>query len=248
MDSHRTSPAATDNTLRMKVAACTQILVHHKLMNYSGHVSARLAGRDAFLIQPIDVPRSGLRPDDLLVCDYDGKILQGNPGSKAPAEVALHGEILRARPDIHSVAHFHHDLTNVFTLVEDRPLLIVKNHAIRWADGIPVHADPAHVANAELGRAVARTLGTHHALQIRAHGQVVTAESVEAVLTDSVHFVENAEALYNASCLGKVAPLSPKDIESFATHFIRSRHVDKLWRFYVESAQAEGVIPADWPL
>ena len=241
-------PANSEALLRLKAAACTQLLVHHKLMNYSGHVSARLPDRDAFLIQPIDVPRSGLGPQHLLICDFDGNVLDGPPGEKPPAEISLHAEILRARKDVNSVAHFHHDLTNSFTLVEDRPLQIVKNHAIRWADGIPVHEDPAHVANAALGRAVVKTLGSHHALQIRAHGQVITAESVEAVLTDSIHFVENAEAMYHACCLGKLRPLSEADMASFAEHFKRGRHVDKLWRFYIESAQSNGVIPKDWDL
>jgi ribulose-5-phosphate 4-epimerase/fuculose-1-phosphate aldolase len=237
---------ASQAELRTKVAACTLMLVHTGCMNYSGHVSARLPGSDTFLIQPIDVPRSGLRPEHLLVVDLDGKVVEGQDGAKPPAEVALHAEILRARPDINSVAHFHHDLTNSFTLVEGVELRIVKNHAIRWASGMPVHADPAHVANAELGRAVAKTLGPHHALQIRAHGQVVTAESVEAVLTDSIHFVENAQAMYYACALGKLAPLSQADMDSFAKYFKRGRHVDKLWRYYMETGQAQGVIPADW--
>jgi ribulose-5-phosphate 4-epimerase/fuculose-1-phosphate aldolase len=234
--------------LRMKVAACTLMLVNEKCMNYSGHVSGRLPGGDTFLIQPIDVPRSGLRPDDLLVCDLDGEVVRGRAGSKAPAEVALHAEILRARPDVNSIAHFHHDLTNSFTLVEDMPLRIVKNHAIRWRSGMPVHADPAHVATPELGRAVAHTLGPHHALQIRAHGQVITAESVEAVLTDSIHFVENAQAMHNACVLGRLVPLSEADMESFAKYFKRDRHVDKLWRYYIESWQTAGVVPADWQI
>ena len=237
-----------EHVLRMKVAACTLMLVHEKCMNYSGHVSARLPDGVTFLIQPIDVPRSGLRPDDLLVCDLDGQVLRGTPGSKAPAEVALHAEILRARPDVNSIAHFHHDLTNSFTLVEDMPLRIVKNHAIRWRSGMPVHADPAHVATPELGRAVADTLGAHHAMQIRAHGQVITAESVEAVLTDSIHFVENAQAMHNACVIGRLAPLSEDDMESFAKYFKRGRHVDKLWRYYIESGQTAGVIPADWQI
>ena len=234
--------------LRMKVAACTLMLVAEKCMNYSGHVSGRLPGGDTFLIQPIDVPRSGLRPDDLLVCNLDGEVVRGVGDSKPPAEVALHAEILRARPDVNSVAHFHHDLTNSFTLVEDMPLRIVKNHAIRWRSGMPVHPDPAHVANAELGRAVAQTLGPHHALQIRAHGQVITAESVEAVLTDSIHFVENAQAMHNACVLGRLAPLSEADMESFDKYFKRGRHIDKLWRYYLECWQTAGVVPADWQI
>jgi L-ribulose-5-phosphate 4-epimerase len=232
----------------MKVAACTLLLVREKIMNYSGHVSARLPGRDAFLIQPIDVARSGLRPDDLLTCDFDGKVLSGPEGQRPPAEVSLHCEILRARPDVHSVAHFHHDLANAFTLVEDVPLRIVKNHAARWKSGIPVHADPAHVANAQLGRAIVKTLGPHHAMQIRAHGQIITAESVEAVLNDSIHFIENAQAMYYAATLGRLAPLSDADIASFETYFQRGRAVNKLWRFYVESAQADGGVPRDWDI
>jgi ribulose-5-phosphate 4-epimerase/fuculose-1-phosphate aldolase len=241
--------ANSEYLLRMQVAACTMLLVDQKIMNYSGHVSARLPDRpDNFLIQPIDVPRSGLRPNHLLICDYDGNVLEGPAGEKPPAEVSLHGEILRSRKDVNAVAHFHHDRTNSFTLVEDVPLRIVKNHAVRWKSGIPVHPDPAHVANAELGQAVVRTLGDHHALQIRAHGQVITAESVEAVLNDSVHFVENAEAMYAACAIGRVKPLSEEDMASFEKWFKRGRHVNKLWRFYVEGAQTGGVIPADWAI
>jgi L-ribulose-5-phosphate 4-epimerase len=69
-----------------------------------------------------------------------------------------------------------------------------------------------------------------------------------AVLNDSVHFVENAQAMYHAAVLGKLNPLSNADIASFEKYFQRGRHVNKLWRFYVESAQSEGGVPADWDI
>ncbi len=243
------SPAnreAIEAKLRQQVAACTLILNDEGLMGYSGHVSARLPGEDAYLIQPIDTSRAGLKPDDLLVCDYDGRVLRGNGKSKPPAEVFLHGEILRARPDVNSVAHFHHDLTNVFTLVEGVDLRPIKNHAIRWRSGIPVHEDPSHVSDSGLGRAVAETLGSHHALQIRAHGQVIVAESVEAVLIDSVHFVENAVAMYHAAALGKVRALSEADMDAFSVAFKRQRHIDKLWEYYVGRGRTKGFIADAW--
>lgn len=242
------STAQDIQILRQKVAACTLLLNHHEIMNYSGHVSARIAGTETFLIQPIDQPRSGLRPEHLLICDYDGKVIEGRAGAKPPAEVALHCELFRARPDVMSIAHFHHDMTNVFTLVEDVPLQLMKNHAVRWSSGIPIHPDPSHVANPTLGRAVAQTLGPHHALQIRAHGQVVTAESVEAVLIDSVHFVENGMAMYYAAAIGRVKPLTPADIANFERDFKRQRHIDKLWQYYVDGARTAGIIPAEWKL
>lgn len=234
--------------LKRQVTACTLILNNEEILGYSGHVSARLPDGKSFLIQPIDTPRSDLKPEDLLTCDFDCKVLAGPAGEKPPAETALHAEIFRARPDIMSIAHFHHDMTNSFTLVEGAAMAPVKNHAIRWKDGIPVHADPAHVARPEQGRAVAATLGAHHAMQIRAHGQIVTGESVPAVLTDSVHFVENGIAQYNAMAIGKLMPLSQDDIASFAREFKRGRHIGKLWRYYVGNMRKAGIIPADWEL
>jgi len=234
--------------LRHEVAAATLTLNAEGILGYSGHVTARLPGGETFLIQPIDRPRSDLKPEHLLICDLDCKVLEGPAGEKPPAETALHAEIFRARPDIQSIAHFHHDLTNSFTLVEGIELTPIKNHAIRWADGIPVHPDPSHVARPEQGRAVAATLGACHAMQIRAHGQIVTAESVPAVLIDSIHFVENGTAMYNAAAIGTVNPLTQEEIASFARDFKRQRHIDKLWRYYMSNGRKAGFIPANWPV
>ena len=155
----RRQPVArsSEQTLREQVAACTLLLNDLELLGYSGHVSARLPGQDAFLIQPFDQSRASLQPDDLLVCGFDGKATGTNV--KPPSEVFLHSEILRARPDVQAIAHFHHDLTTVFTLVEGLTLKPIKNHAVRWESGIPVHADPSHVSDPALGRALAETLG-----------------------------------------------------------------------------------------
>ena len=239
---------ALEKNLREQVAACTLLLNDLGLLGYSGHVSARLPGRDAFLIQAFDQSRASLKPDDLLICDFDGRILAGPKGVRPPSEVFLHCEILRARPDVNSIAHFHHELTTVFTLIEGLELKIIKNHAVRWTSGIPVHDDPSHVSDPMLGRALAETLGPHHALLIRAHGQVITAENVPAALIDSVHFVENAEVMYQAAALGKVIPLSGREIQGFLHDFDRDRHIAKLWKYYAGIGRDKGLLPKTWKL
>lgn len=235
-----------EQRLREQVAACTLVLNSLDILGYSGHVSARLPGGRHMLIQSFDQSRASLRPDDLLICDMDGKVVVGPDGIRAPAEVYLHSEILKARPDINAVAHFHDDLATTFTIVKNRPLVPVKNHAIRWASGIPVHPDPSHVSDGALGHALAVTLGSHQALQIRAHGQVIVAESVKALLIDSVHFVENAKALYQAYGLGEIEPLTAGELAAFAQTFNRDRHVAKLWKYYIGRAVDAGIIPANW--
>ncbi len=136
----------------------------------------------------------------------------------------------------------------MFTLVEGLELKLIKNHAVRWASGIPVLHDPSHVSDPALGRALAQTLGAHHALLIRAHGQVIAAESVPGALIDSVHFVENAEVMYQAAALGTVIPLSEKEIEGFLHDFRRDKHIAKLWKYYIGRGRDKGLLPKAWTL
>ena len=238
----------SEKDLRYQVAATTLLLNDLGILGYSGHIAARLADRDAFLIQSFQQSRSTIGPDDLLVCDFDGAVVSGPSGLRPPSEVYLHCEIFRARADVHAISHFHHDLTTAFTLAQGVKLQPVKNHAVRWVSGIPIHADPSHVSTPERGRALARSLDSHHALLIRAHGQVVAAESVRAVLIDSIHFVENAQAMYDAACLGPVIPLNATEIADFCSDFDRDRHIGKLWEYYVGRGRGSGVLPQSWPL
>jgi L-ribulose-5-phosphate 4-epimerase len=123
--------AETEQHLRDQVAACTLLLNDLQILGYSGHVSARLPDGRGFLIQSVDQSRASLRPELLLICDMDGHLLSGPAGLRPPSEVYLHSEIFRERPDVNSIAHFHHDRTASFTLADGPQLVPVKNHAVR---------------------------------------------------------------------------------------------------------------------
>lgn len=239
-------PNQTEQDLRKQVAAVTLLLNDEDLLGYSGHITTRLPDKDEFLIQPIDQSRAALEPEHLLICGLDGKARGATNQRRPPSEVFIHSEIFRARPDVHAVAHFHHDLTTTFSLVEGVPLRPIKNHAVRWESGIPTHPDPSHVSTPALGRAVAKTLGPHQGMLIRAHGQVIVAESLPALLVDCIHFVENAVALYRAATLGKVMPLTEAEMESFRHDFFRDRHVAKLWQYYAGRGFTRGLYPDSW--
>jgi ribulose-5-phosphate 4-epimerase/fuculose-1-phosphate aldolase len=243
---HGASENDTEQQLRHRIAAVTLLLNDEGILGYSGHVSARMPDRDAILIQPFDQSRAELRPEHLLVCDMDGRLTGNSASGQPPSEVFIHTEIYKARPDVHAIGHFHHDLTTSFSLVAGVPLRPVKNHAIRWESGIPVHPDPGHVNTAALGRSLVATLGPHHALVIRAHGEVVVAESLPALLMDCVHFVENAQALYQAALLGPVLPLTSEEMAGFRRSLKRDKHAAKLWEYYVGRARTAGLIPEAW--
>jgi len=223
---------------------CTRMLVAAGVMEYSGHVSARLAEGDRFLIQRVADVRAELEPDRLLVVDLDGRVLEGD--GKPPSELFIHSEIYKRREDVGAVVHFHHDRTTLFSLVQGLELVPVKNHAARWATGIPVHHNAAHIDTPALGAALALTLGSANGALLRAHGEVVVAEDVPTLFADAVHFVENADTLAQATVLGTVLPLDKDETEAFLSTFDRQHHAEKLWAYYAASAAHAGVIPESW--
>ncbi len=230
--------------LRAEIAVCTRMLNAEGLLDYSGHVSVRLPGREAFLIQPLEQPRGEVSPDSLRIVDFAG-VAEGD-GEAPPAERYIHCEIYRSRPDVEAIAHVHPDTATLFSLVDGVDLAPVKNHAARWASGIPVHPDPAHINTPELGRALAETLAGRYAALIRAHGAVLVAESVPAVFIDIVHFTENADTLFRAAALGPVTALTQAEMSSFLERFDRPRHVAKLWRYYLGRCVRSGAVPEGW--
>ena len=238
--------AKPENRLRGLIAAATRLLNTEGILGYSGHVSARIGGDDGLLIQPFQTSRSALAPENLIPCDMAGAPLDPAGADKPPSEVFIHTEIYRRRPDVAAIVHFHPETATLFTLSDGPALVPVKNHAIRWASGIPTDPDPGHVNSPALGADLAAVLGDHHAALMRAHGAVVVAESVPAVMVDAVHFEENAEAEFRAAQLGQVRPLTQSEITAFSERFDRDRHVAKLWAYFVARGLDNGVLPAEW--
>lgn len=231
--------------LRSELAVATRLLVDAGILNYSGHLSHRVPGTtDELLIQPVDEPRAGLRPDGVLRVRFDGTVLEGE--GRPPSELAIHTGVYEARRDVHAVGHFHHDPTTVFSVVEGASIVPVKNHASRWMSGVPVHPDPSHISTRAQGAELAATLGSANAALLRSHGEVVVAEDVPALFTDVVHFVENADTLARAMALGTVVPLRTEECERFLATFERRRHARKVWRYATSVAVAAGTVPDSW--
>jgi len=231
--------------IALETAAVTRLLEAEGILDYSGHVSTRVPGRDAFVIQIGSTSRAEVTPASMLVVDYEGKVLAGD--GQPPSELPIHIEILKARPDVQSVLHSHMELAIAFTMMEGIKLLPMRARASRWKTGIPTDPDPSHIKLPEQGRALARTLGSHHAALMRAHGLVLVAESTRALFADAVHFKENALAQMQTLQAGaKPLPLTEAEIERIERMEMRDWHVKKLWNYYVRKRLSEAMLPGEW--
>jgi L-ribulose-5-phosphate 4-epimerase len=230
--------------IKLDIAASTRLLEWQGIINYSGHISYRIPGRDSILIQRRNDSRAQLRPDRMVEVSLDGKILsEGKP----PSETVIHLEIMKARPEINSVQHCHLPIAVRFTLMKDVTMMPLLSHALRWKSGVPTHPDPSHIDSVEQGQALAKTLGSHNAALMRAHGIVVASESVRALAIDSIHFQENAEAQLEILRTGReILPLTPAEMDSIASREHREHHIGKMWDYYMGKMTEAGMIPAEW--
>jgi L-ribulose-5-phosphate 4-epimerase len=232
--------------IALEVAAVTRLLESKGILDYSGHVSARIPGRDdAFLIQIGSTSRAEVVPENILVVGYDGKVLEGD--GTPPSELPIHIEILKARPDVQAVLHSHMEIAIAFTMMKGVKLVPMRARASRWKSGIPTDPDPSHIKLPKQGKALAKTLGPHHAVLMRAHGLCLVAESAQALFIDAVHFKENAIAQMQALQAGaKPLPLTAAEIAQIEKMEMRDWHIKKLWNYYIRKALSEDVLPRDW--
>ena len=237
---------STVEHLKIEVAACTRLLNSEGILGYSGHVSVRLPDRGSLLIQSFDASRNDLTPEDLYIVDLDGNVLDGPSDARPVNEVEIHSEVMRARDDVNAVLHYHPAIATLFTMVDGVELRPMKNHAYRWASGIPTHPESWHIDTPERGRAMAETLGGNNAVMLRAHGAVIVSEDIPSLMVDAVHFEENAKAMYDAARLGPLRPLSDGEIAEFGANFKRANHASKLWRYFLSRGLESGAIPEEW--
>jgi ribulose-5-phosphate 4-epimerase/fuculose-1-phosphate aldolase len=225
----------------------TRILEDMNILQYSGHVAVRVPGQDALMVQRRSDSRAELAPERILVVGFDGKVLEGD--GKPPSETAIHIEAMRARPDVNATLHSHMELAIAFTMMEDAQLLPMRARATRWKSGIPTHPDPSHIKHPEQGRALAATLGPHNVALMRAHGLLLVSESLPALLSDAVHFEENAQAQMQVMNAGaRPKPLTEKEIEQILSLDDRAHHVAKMWNYYIRKGLAGGTVEKGWDL
>jgi ribulose-5-phosphate 4-epimerase/fuculose-1-phosphate aldolase len=189
------------------LVAANRILAHHGVLDGFGHVSARHPERpDRFLLSCSRAPELVV-PADIMTFDLDANPVGGD--TRRPyLERFIHGEIYRARPDVHAVVHSHSPSVIPFAASSVR-LRPVYHMGSFLGAGAPVFDIRRHfgctdmlVRNREQGAALARELGPAGVALMRGHGFVAVAESIPVAVYRAIYTELNAAAQQKAIALG----------------------------------------------
>jgi L-fuculose-phosphate aldolase len=96
------------SALRTELADYGRRAFHRGLTSgVGGNMSARLPGGDAVLITPTGVSLAELAPEDGLLVDLDGSVLENPMGWRPSMETGFHLACYKARSDVGAVVHLH---------------------------------------------------------------------------------------------------------------------------------------------
>lgn len=87
------------------VTACRALTSRGCSDGIGGHVSIRVPGRDAFWINAFDREFSEITPDDIIMSDHHGNVIEGDREVSLGSE--FHGGIYGQRSDVNAIVHTH---------------------------------------------------------------------------------------------------------------------------------------------
>ena len=99
--------------LKKKVCEANLLLPEYRLVTFTwGNVSAIDRESGLVVIKPSGVPYSKLTPEDMVIVDLDGKVVEGR--WKPSSDTATHVELYKAFPKCGGIVHTHSRWATVF--------------------------------------------------------------------------------------------------------------------------------------
>jgi len=195
-------------TLIEDVVTANHILAAQEIVDAFGHVSVRTApGAGRYLISRSLAPAQ-VTAADILELDLDSKPV-GAEKRTSYRERFIHGEIYRVRPDVMSVVHCHAPALIAFGITRI-PLRPVYHNSSFVGEGVPVFEireaggdTNMLVETPDLGRALAKTLGSKPAVLMRGHGAVIVGKSIIEAVARSVYLEVNARVQAQVLAMGQ---------------------------------------------
>lgn len=195
------------NSLRRQVHA-----LHLELPKYKwtmGNLSARDPETGLVVIKPSSVCYEDLRPDNLVIVDLDGNVVEGDLAYSS--DTLTHLYIYRHRPDVNGVCHTHSTFATAFAAV-GRPIpCFLTGMADEFGGEIPLGGF-ALIGSEAIGREVLRVIGDGKAVIMQNHGVFTIGKTAEAAVKAAVMVEDAARTSFYALQLGAPIPIAPDDI------------------------------------
>lgn len=185
----------------------------------SGNASGRDPETNLVVIKPSGVNFDDMTPEDLVVVDLDGNVVEGS--LRPSVDTGSHLYVYRHRDDIHGIVHTHSRFATTFAIRGESIPVHTTTAAALFGGVIPV-SDFATIGEEDIGREIVEKIGEGQVILMRNHGVFTVGKDLGEALKNAVYVEETAEVVYYARLLGPIDSLSDKDIRDAREMYLTS--------------------------
>ncbi|MEY9904699.1 L-ribulose-5-phosphate 4-epimerase [Catenulispora sp. MAP12-49] len=200
--------------IRQEVCDLHAELVRYQLVVWTaGNVSARVPGEDLLVIKPSGVSYDELTPANMIVCDLDGKVVEGDLSPSS--DTAAHAYVYRHMPEVGGVVHTHSTYASAWAARGEAVPCVLTAMADEFGGEIPV-GPFALIGDDSIGHGIVETLAGSNspAVLMRNHGVFAIGKDAKAAVKAAVMTEDVARTVHLARAHGRPQPIEEQDIAS----------------------------------
>jgi L-ribulose-5-phosphate 4-epimerase len=200
--------------LRQEVCDLHAELIRWGLVTWtSGNVSARVPGEDLLVIKPSGVGYHELTPQNMVICDLKGKLVEGAHAPSSDTEA--HAYVYRHMPHVGGVVHTHSPYATAWAARGEPIPCSITAMADEFGGDIPV-GPFALIGSDAIGRGIVETLTGHPspAVLMLQHGPFTIGPTAKAAVKAAVMCEDVARTMHYARQLGTVDRLPEQAVAS----------------------------------
>ncbi len=216
--------------LKEEVFKANLDLPKHGLVKYTwGNVSAVDRDKELFVIKPSGVDYESMKASDMVVCDFDGKVVEGdlNPSSDTPTHAVLY----RHFPEVGGIVHTHSTWATAWAQAGLDVPAMGTTHADTFYGSVPcarylTQAEIDRGYEAETGQVIIETFKERNidpmavpAVLLHGHGPFTWGKDAAAAVMNSVVLEEVAKTDFIARQLNSFSEELPQRI--LDKHYLR---------------------------
>jgi L-ribulose-5-phosphate 4-epimerase len=197
--------------------------LHGELVRYGlviwtgGNISGRVPGADLFVIKPSGVDYDDLAPENMILCDLDGAVIPGTPGSdRSPSsDTAAHAYVYRHMPEVGGVVHTHSTYAVAWAARAEPIPCVITAMADEFGGEIPV-GPFAIIGDDSIGRGIVETLKGHRsrAVLMKSHGPFTIGKDARDAVKAAVMVEDVARTVHISRQLGAPVEIPEPAIDS----------------------------------
>jgi len=200
--------------LRQEVCSLHEQLTRYQLVVWTaGNVSARVPGHDLMVIKPSGVSYDDLTPENMVVCDLHGNVVDGEHAPSSDTEAQAY--VYRHLPDVGGVVHTHSTYATAWAARAEPIPCVLTMVADEFGGDVPV-GPFAVIGDDSIGRGIVDTLRESRspAVLMQNHGVFAIGPTARAAVKAAVMCEDVARTVHVARQLGAPVPIEQTKIDA----------------------------------